>query len=57
MADFMMPNDHKVPPENLTNSEPKASPTSQDFSELWEAPGMKPDRFTVELSPFIYLNS
>jgi hypothetical protein len=53
----MMPDDHEVPPENLTNSEPKASPTSQDFSELWEAPGTKPDRFPVELSPFVYLNS
>jgi hypothetical protein len=57
MADFTMPNDHEVPLENLANSQPKASPTSQDFSELWEAPGAKPDRFPVELSPFIYLNS
>jgi hypothetical protein len=56
-ADFTMPNDHKVPQENPTNSEPKASPTSQDLSKLWEAPGVKTDRFLVELSPFVYLNS
>jgi hypothetical protein len=56
-ANFIMPDDHKVPLENLATSKPQASPTSQDFSELWEALGMKPDRFPVELSPFVYLNS
>jgi hypothetical protein len=56
-ADFTMPEVHKVPWEDPVNNEPEASLTSQDLSKLWEAPGMKTDRFPVELSPFIYLNS
>jgi hypothetical protein len=56
-ANFMMPEDHEVPQESSVSNEPTTFPTSQDLSKPWEAPGTKEDRFPVELSPFVDLNS